>query len=51
MLGKLIVDYNPSIKQEINLEKSNNQKFLQIPLNLSMLLILLVEHLTEKTRH
>ncbi len=30
-IGKLIVGYNPGIKQEINLGKSNNQNFVQIP--------------------
>ena len=30
-IGKLIVGYNPGIKQEINIGKSNNQNFLQIP--------------------
>ncbi|MGL6341784.1 MAG: RNA-guided endonuclease InsQ/TnpB family protein [Waterburya sp.] len=30
-VGKLIVGYNPGIKQEINLGKSNNQNFVQIP--------------------
>ena len=30
-IGKLIVGYNPGIKQEINIGKSNNQNFVQIP--------------------
>ena len=30
-IGKLIVGYNPGIKQKINLGKSNNQNFVQIP--------------------
>jgi putative transposase len=30
-IGKLIVGYNPGIKQEININKSNNQNFVQIP--------------------
>ena len=30
-IGRLIVGYNPGIKQEINLGKSNNQNFVQIP--------------------
>lgn len=30
-IGKLIVGYNPGIKQEINLGKSNNQSFVEIP--------------------
>ncbi|NES21820.1 MAG: IS200/IS605 family element transposase accessory protein TnpB [Symploca sp. SIO3E6] len=30
-IGKLIVGYNPGIKQEINLGLSNNQNFVQIP--------------------
>jgi putative transposase len=30
-IGKLIVGYNPGIKQEIKLGKSNNQNFVQIP--------------------
>lgn len=30
-IGKLVVGYNPSIKQEINIGRSNNQNFVQIP--------------------
>ena len=30
-IGKLIVGYNPGIKQEVNIGKSNNQNFVQIP--------------------
>ncbi len=30
-IGKLIVGYNPGIKQEINIGRSNNQNFVQIP--------------------
>jgi putative transposase len=30
-IGKLIVGYNPGIKQKINIGKSNNQNFVQIP--------------------
>ena len=30
-IGKLIVGYNPGIKQEINIGKANNQNFVQIP--------------------
>lgn len=30
-IGKLIVGYNPGIKQEISMGKSNNQNFVQIP--------------------
>lgn len=30
-IGKLIIGYNPGIKQEINIGKSNNQNFVQIP--------------------
>ncbi len=30
-IGKLIVGYNPGIKQNINIGKSNNQNFVQIP--------------------
>jgi putative transposase len=30
-IGKLIVWYNPGIKQEINIGRSNNQNFVQIP--------------------
>ena len=30
-IGKLIVGYNPGIKQEINTFRSNNQNFVQIP--------------------
>lgn len=30
-IGKLVVGYNPGIKQEINIGKSNNQNFVQIP--------------------
>lgn len=30
-IGKLIVGYNPGIKQEINIGNSNNQNFVQIP--------------------
>ena len=30
-IGKLIVGYNPGIKQEINIGGSNNQNFVQIP--------------------
>jgi IS605 OrfB family transposase len=30
-IGKLIVGYNPDIKQQINIGKSNNQNFVQIP--------------------
>ena len=30
-IGRLIVGYNPGIKQEINIGKSNNQNFVQIP--------------------
>ncbi|MGB3534192.1 MAG: transposase [Microcoleaceae cyanobacterium] len=30
-IGKLIVGYNPGIKQEINIGKSNNPNFVQIP--------------------
>jgi putative transposase len=30
-IGKLIVGYNPGIKQEIKIGKSNNQNFVQIP--------------------
>ncbi|MFM2060874.1 MAG: hypothetical protein RLZZ507_544 [Cyanobacteriota bacterium] len=30
-IGKLIVGYNPGIKQEINIGHSNNQNFVQIP--------------------
>ncbi len=30
-MGKLVVGYNPGIKQEINIGCSNNQNFLQIP--------------------
>jgi IS605 OrfB family transposase len=30
-IGKLIVGYNPGIKQEINIGKVNNQNFVQIP--------------------
>ena len=30
-IGKVIVGYNPGIKQEINIGKSNNQNFVQIP--------------------
>ena len=30
-IGKLIVGYNPSIKQEINIGRANNQNFVQIP--------------------
>ncbi len=30
-IGKLIVGYNPGIKQEINLGRTNNQNFVQIP--------------------
>ncbi|MBE9192137.1 transposase [Gloeocapsopsis crepidinum LEGE 06123] len=30
-IGKLIIGYNPGIKQEINVGKSNNQNFVQIP--------------------
>ncbi|MGL4498690.1 MAG: RNA-guided endonuclease InsQ/TnpB family protein [Planktothrix sp.] len=30
-IGKLIVGYNPGIKQEINIGVSNNQNFVQIP--------------------
>lgn len=30
-IGKLIVGYNPGIKQKINISKSNNQNFVQIP--------------------
>ncbi len=30
-IGKLIVGYNPGIKQEINIGCSNNQNFVQIP--------------------
>jgi putative transposase len=30
-IGKIVVGYNPGIKQEINIGKSNNQNFVQIP--------------------
>jgi IS605 OrfB family transposase len=30
-IGKLVVGYNPGIKQEINIGRSNNQNFVQIP--------------------
>ena len=30
-IGKLIVGYNPGIKQKINIGRSNNQNFVQIP--------------------
>ena len=30
-IGKLIVGYNPGIKQKVNIGKSNNQNFVQIP--------------------
>jgi putative transposase len=30
-IGKLIVGYNPGIKQEINIGRTNNQNFVQIP--------------------
>jgi len=30
-IGKLVVGYNPSIKQKINIGRSNNQNFVQIP--------------------
>lgn len=30
-IGQLIVGYNPGIKQEINIGRSNNQNFVQIP--------------------
>ena len=30
-IGKLIIGYNPGIKQEINIGRSNNQNFVQIP--------------------
>ncbi len=30
-IGKLIVGYNPGIKQEINMGRTNNQNFVQIP--------------------
>ena len=30
-VGKLIVGYNPGIKQEINIGRSNNQNYVQIP--------------------
>ena len=30
-IGKLVVGYNPGIKQEINIGKANNQNFVQIP--------------------
>lgn len=30
-IGKLIVGYNPGIKQEINIGRANNQNFVQIP--------------------
>lgn len=30
-VGKLVVGYNPGIKQEINIGRSNNQNFVQIP--------------------
>lgn len=30
-IGRLVVGYNPGIKQEINIGKSNNQNFVQIP--------------------
>jgi IS605 OrfB family transposase len=30
-IGKLIIGYNPGIKQEIKIGKSNNQNFVQIP--------------------
>ena len=30
-IGNLIVGYNPGIKQEINIGRSNNQNFVQIP--------------------
>lgn len=30
-IGKLVVGYNPGIKQKINIGRSNNQNFVQIP--------------------
>lgn len=30
-IGKLIIGYNPGIKQKINIGRSNNQNFVQIP--------------------
>lgn len=30
-IGKLVIGYNPGIKQEINIGRSNNQNFVQIP--------------------
>jgi putative transposase len=30
-IGKIVVGYNPGIKQEINIGRSNNQNFVQIP--------------------
>ena len=30
-IGKLIVGYNPGIKQKVNIGKSNNQNYVQIP--------------------